>query len=125
MLLKAIVVEVINKYSIKIRIPRYDKIETAFLPTNDDDLCIAPICTLPGIQPIYKPGDVVIVGFENDLQNLPIVLGQLYCIKNIDSSSSINCDSLNVNIDALLTKDTNIGNISYKDLNKLKGIDDT
>ena len=113
MLLKAIVVDVVDKYSLRIRIPRYDKIEGAFLPTSNDNLCVAPICSPPGVFPIYKPGDIVIVGFENDLQYQPIVLGQLYCIKNIDSVSSLHCDSLDVSVNATLTDDTIIGNSRY------------
>ena len=124
MLLKAIVVEVIDQYSLRVRIPRYDKINTAFLPTDDKDLSIAPICSPPGIIPIYNPGDIVIVGFENDLQNMPIVLGQLFCEKNSGSSTSMRCDSLEVTVDAQLTSDIKIGDVEYSELKMLQGATD-
>lgn len=121
MLLKAIVVEVIDQYSVRVRVPRYDKIETAFLPTSNEDLAIAPVCSPPGIFPVYKPGDVVIVGFENDMPSMPIVLGQLFCEKNSNSLSSVTCDSLSVEVSAVLTKDTTIGNVTYAEMEDAVG----
>ena len=116
MLLKAIVVEKIDNYSLKIRIPRYNKVDTAFMATPDEDLCIAPICTPPGVIPNYELGDVVIVGFENDLWNQPIILGQLYCNKNMESTSEFNASSLRVKDESILSEATNIGELKYSDI---------
>ena len=98
MIQKGIIAQVIDKYTYKVRIPKYDKIESATASTKTDDLSSGIVCTIPGVDIIYTVGDVVLVSFENDELSKPIILGLLYrensnsdsdiSVSNVDSSLS-------------------------------------
>lgn len=85
MLQKGIIETIIDKYTVKVRIPKYDKIDTDATSTKTEDLAVGILCTLPGMKITYAIGDVVLVDFENDELNRPVVLGLLYREKESDS----------------------------------------
>lgn len=87
MIQKAIVESIINNYQLKVRIPKYDKLASDGVSYND--LSTGIICTYPGTILSYAEGDVVLVGFENDEVDKPVVLGLLYNDKQTDSSIKI------------------------------------
>lgn len=100
MLQKGIIETIENKYTVKVRIPKYDKVVSDATGTKTEDLATGIVCTLPGMNITYSEGDVVLVDFENDELSKPVILGLLYReeesnsvleINGIDSSiSSIN-----------------------------------
>lgn len=89
MIQKGIIAQVIDKYTYKIRIPKYDKIEAATASTKTDDLSQGIVCAMPGVDVSYVPGDIVLVSFENDELSKPIILGLLYREQKTDSDISL------------------------------------
>lgn len=84
MIQKAIVESIENDYQIKVRIPKYDKMSIDGFSYND--LSTSIICTSPGTLVNYSVGDIVLVGFENDELNKPVILGLLYTENNTGQS---------------------------------------
>ena len=74
MLQKAIIEKKIDKYSMKVRIPVYNKIKSDPTATPTEELYTAIIQTLPGCSPVYQEGDLVLVEFENDNISLPVII---------------------------------------------------
>ena len=91
MIQKGTIEKVIDRYNYKVRIPKYDKIQGDIEGTSTDDLATGIVCTTPGMNVAYALGDVVIVSFENDEINRPVILGLLYrdTKLNTDSDSSL------------------------------------
>lgn len=87
MIQKGIVEEIINKYKLKVRVPKYDKAKSAPDKIRTSELAESIICTLPGSDVAYSVDDIVIIGYENDELSKPIVLGSLYCDKNKNTTS--------------------------------------
>ena len=86
MIQKGIVESIISLYEYKVRIPKYDKLSTTPGAVSTDDLASAIVCSSPGTKIAYVEGDIVLVGFENNEFNKPIILGLLYREQEIDSS---------------------------------------
>ena len=78
MIQKGIIEQVINKYTYRVRIPRYDKIAGDPSATKTKDLPIAIVCAYPGTELVFTTGDIVLVDYENDELNQPVILGLLY-----------------------------------------------
>ena len=105
---------------------------------NDKETVItAVIATQPGIYNGYKVGDVVIVSFENNDIDMPIVLGKLYLgadVESKDPRGAINAANIksstpiSIPIDTELTLDNDPGNLSTVavdgDLSSYKSIAD-
>ena len=88
MLTRAIVVEVgkINtehEYKLKVRMPIINGKQDEKGSTADADLSWAAIMSIPGLDVQYREGDVVIVGFEDNDLDYPLVLGHLKVRGNI------------------------------------------
>lgn len=108
MLVKGIIETIDNDgYSAKVRVPIYNKLQTDLDGTPTKDLDTAAIASLPGISPGYKIGDVVMVDYENDDVGAPIITGLLHCENQSGSTSDINCNTLNVNINYALPNTAN------------------
>lgn len=119
MLQKAIIEQKIDKYSMKVRIPVYNKIKSDPTATPTDELYTAIIQTLPGCSPVYQEGDLVLVEFENDNISLPVIIGLLFRQNMSESSTDINADSLKVNVNTNLTENTLIGSVTPEAIKKL------
>jgi len=95
--------------SCRIRIPLF---EVAGI--EDKVYATAYFAVEPGKYNSYKPGDVVIIGFESDLIDKPIILGKLYTSINEDQlddngyRGSIDCTSLKVKENASIPISTKI-----------------
>lgn len=124
MITKAIVEALVDRHKVRVRIPILDRVSSSNVHTKTEDLNIATICTLPSCHPNLQPGDVVFVAFEDSDQRNAVVLGHLYRQNMTDTYSDIVLNSLKVNGECTLTKDTTIGNISYTQLSTLTGIKD-
>ena len=105
MLCKAIIEEVINSYSARVRIPIYHKISGSAFATNTRDLPIASICTVPGVHLALKAGDVVFVDFELDHRDMPVILGVL-AHEDVLSSCDLAAQSIKATVSCDLPKDT-------------------
>lgn len=119
MLQKAIIERKLDKYSMKVRIPVYNKIKSDPTATPTDELYTAAIQTLPGCSPNYQVDDVVLVDFENDNISYPIIVGLLYRQNMPEGSTDINADSLKVNVNTNLSENTLIGSVTPDSIKKL------
>ena len=122
MITKGIVEKVIDQYSVKVRLPLYDGAKIGTICVDTDDLSNATICTVSGMIPALKVGDVVFVGFEDNDRGKPVVLGYLYNEFSSDSFVDLTLNSLRVNVDAKLPIDTSIGNVDSEEIQSLLGV---
>lgn len=89
------IVESTDNFSVKVRIPKYDKMSDDGLSYHD--LPNGIICT-PGIPTNYERGDIVLVGFENNEIDNPIILGLLYSEKSASKLYNIQQESTEQNV---------------------------
>lgn len=122
-MVKGIISKVENKYSYRVRIPLYHKAKNTPGCVPDDQLPYATVCTPPGIFPLYQENDVVWIDFENNELDVPVILGLLYKESGSKAISDINCQSINVEVETTLPKETSIGKVS-KDIQSLPQIID-
>lgn len=64
--------------------------------TNANDAVFknVPMVTSPGVNSTYAVGSTVLVAFENNLLNNPIVIGQLYIPSNTSYAEKASCENL-------------------------------
>ena len=122
MITKAIVEKVIDNYNIRIRVPSLDRTYQSSVYTNNEDLNVALVCTLPGCDPNIKVGDVVFVSLEDTEEDRAVILGYLYRTKKTETLCDMLLSKLNVANVAILPEDTTIGNVSSFELQQLSGI---
>ena len=122
MITKAIVEKVIDNYNIRIRVPSLDRTYQSSVYTNNEDLNVALVCTLPGCDPNIKVGDVVFVSLEDTEEDRAVILGYLYRTKKTETLCDMLLSKLNVANVAVLPEDTTIGNVSSFELQQLSGI---
>lgn len=114
MITKAIITEVIDDHRVKVRVPIYDKFEEVAGSINSADLSAAIMCTLPGIDIYPSVDDVVIVGFEENTNDKPVILGFLYCKNPIVSRSILNSNSISIKDSAELPNNITIDGVDLK-----------
>lgn len=124
MITKAIVEDSSDKYSIKVRIPFYDRASTSARRVLDSDLSKATVCTIPNTDLNLRNGDVVFVSFEDGDIGRPVIVGCLYSNKKSDTVTSMVVGSLNVMTYTALPIDTTIGDVSSEEIQRLKGLSD-
>ena len=78
MIQKGIIEQALSRYTYKVRVPRYDKVATDPAATRLEDLATAIVCSIPGTDIAFNKGNVVLVDFENNEINQPVILGLLY-----------------------------------------------
>ena len=122
MLTKAYIQEVINPHSIRVRIPLYNKIADVEGSTPNKELGVACVCTLPNFITSANVGDVVIVGFEENIISKPVVLGYLSTANEKESLTDIVCDQLTAKGDVVLDEHTTIGNVKPESIKCLKDL---
>ena len=119
MVTKAIIEQRVSEYQYRVRIPIFDRSQSASLHTSTKNLCIATISTSKGIYNNYQEGDVVFIAFENNEMDHPIIIGHLYreaLTQEITSAPIIDARSINVTENAILPIGTTIGQIEYEEL---------
>lgn len=121
MITKAIIQEVIDNYSARVRIPIINKADTDSDATPDSELYVAYISTLPNCKYQLQKGDIVFVAFEDNDVSKPIIIGYL-SNENTKSFASLEVDSLQVNNHTTLSENTNIGNVTKKEIGSLSGV---
>lgn len=119
MLTRAIITAVdLNSSKVQIRIPWLEGIENSEnSPTSNQDLTWASILCIPGIEIDYQPGDIVVVGFEDNNIGRPIVIGFLKLIgKEIDTKLYCKMKELEVQDSLIAPSNTTIGRSDYQDI---------
>ena len=96
MIQKGIIERIEDKYTVRVRIPKYDKVYSDATGTKSEDLAYGIMCTLPGMSITYNVGDVVLVAFENDEISNPVVLGLLY--REAESNSVLKINAIDSKI---------------------------
>lgn len=122
MVTKAIIESVEDIYSVKVRMPTLDSIPEYAGATSVNELSDAIICTLPRSSYIPEVGDIVIVAFEDNDLGKPIILGCLFKETNNISQVNLEVNDLKVTSHVSLSKDIDIGDISYNELKYLIGL---
>lgn len=123
MISRAFVEAIMDETHVSVRIPRLNKISGAVGSTPSSELASACICTLPGCKPRLRPGDIVLVGYEDDDDGSPIVLGLLFQ-PQMQSTSDVVLDSVKVKVNAELSENTQIGKLNKEVFNMLEGARD-
>lgn len=120
--MKKAIVESTEGTRVKVRIPELHKVSGAVGATPSNELPYATICTMPGCRPNLRPGDVVLVSFENDEYGTPIIMGMLFTDRDSSGIADLELGSLKVNVNVELPEDTKIGSLSAKNLLNLQNI---
>lgn len=118
MITRAIIEEKISPYKFKVRIPTFDRSKEDAIKTAAKDLSIATASIPKGVYNNLDVGDVVFVAFENNDIGLPVIIGQLYrdaLIKG-PQESLLNCNVLEVGVQANLPTNIKIGALDYSNL---------
>ena len=121
---KAYITEIVDKKTVKIRMPLFNKIEGVSGSTPNSELYSATLCYQGGVIPSYEIGDVVFVQFEDNYLDRPIVMGKLKnttSTKEDDGLPDIYCNTLNVTGAVTMGEETKIGDIEYAAIKCLDG----
>lgn len=126
MITRAYVVDIKPGY-VKVRIPVYDSLKNSTSGyTPDDELSWASIAFTPGIEVNYRPGDTVLVGFQDADTGRPLIIGHLKSALNYSDADMVypvlNSSQLTVKDKVILPKDVTIGNIKYDQLQLLEDL---
>ncbi len=105
MITKGIIKEV-SDTGIRVSVPALGQLEDN-LNFDFKKLPYATVCTLPGVHPNYRVGDVVYVGMEDDNLFKPVILGSLPSRHTSNSDMSIG--ELDVSVSCKLPKLTKLG----------------
>ncbi len=120
---KGIVVSAQQK-SVTVRIPELNKIDGAVGATPVNELVAAIVCTPPGYIPNFRIGDIVLVDFENDDLERPVVVGALFTEKISSNAPDIYAGSITVGINSILPEDTTIGKVTSQSIAYLQGLEE-
>ena len=110
MIFRGIIEEVIDPYSVRVRIPLLHRTSTSPEATLTSALPIASVSLLPNTHINLTVGDIVIVSFENNDVGKPIILGYLY--KQSWGNTAL----------TKLSSNTYIGDITPDDLMHIHGL---
>ena len=122
MICKAIVEQIINDYKVKVRVPTFHRGEESIGATPSIDVPTAIMCVQPGIYSTLKVKDIVMVDFEDDNVDKPVIVGLLFSENSKKSLPDIVANSLEVNVNTKLSKDTTIGEVTADNIFTLKGV---
>ena len=119
MVTKGYIEKVVDKNKVIVRCPVYDKIQTA--TNNNTPNNMFSICTTSGTKINMRVGDVVFVGFEDSNLYNGVVLGYLSKNSETYSYAEIDALSLDVSVSAVFPKRTDIGTVTWVDIQNLSG----
>lgn len=122
MITKGIVEDIINPYSVKVRLPLLDGIKGGKQSVSTADLSPATICSLPNSANNISVGDIVFVGFEDYDISKPVILGHLYRETGDSTLIDASFRQLSTSSTTKLSKYTSIGDISSDEIFTLKNI---
>ena len=124
MITKAIIEAVVDKYTLKIRVPRLDRTVSSTIKTATQDLNEAIVCTLPKCDPNLQPGDIVFVAIDEQNEDDMIILGHLYREHTRSNACDLILSHLQVDTIAELPIQTTIGSVTSDNIKTLEGSSD-
>lgn len=122
MVTRGIVEKLLDRYTIKVRMPLLNRMKQNSSSILSDDLNEAVVSVPPNFDPNINVGDVVFVAFEDNNFGKPVVIGYLYRSNMTPTYGDIILNSVNVKIAANLSADTTIGDVSSTNISYLKGV---
>lgn len=113
-----------DSHNIKVYVPILQgKVEKKYLTEADfkdrfQGLNVVSVLSTPGLNINYKPGDVVLVGFQDNEMSSVVILGYLGSALNNSQQLSIDATNLNVSGQINFSTDVTFGNdkLSFDDL---------
>lgn len=125
MITRAIIEEVVDLFSYRVRIPIFDRIESATHHTSFENLLIAKASVSKGSNNQFQKGDVVFVAFENNDLGSPVIIGHLYrnALLQDQLGPIIEATNLTITGKASLPITTTIGDLSYNQLFYLSNVE--
>ena len=114
------IIEDTFKNQAKVRIPVFDKVFSASLGVDYNDLSEATMCVPPKFDMNVKQGDIVYILFEDNNRQKPVIIG---FVKN-DNNSCCNSETVDIVVsnDVILSNETSIGNVDKNNIKNLVGI---
>lgn len=119
---RAIVEGMVDDFHYRVRIPILNKIAQAVGATPVDELAIATLAVPPGVSPKFRSGSVVFVEFEEGDTSKPVICGALFNTLDSQTVSDAKFDSLTVNVNTVLPRDTHIGDVTDDNIAFLEGL---
>ena len=119
---RAIVEGMVDDFHYRVRIPILNKIAQAVGATPVDELAIATLAVPPGVSPKFRSGAVVFVEFEEGDTSKPVICGALFNTLDSQTVSDAKFDSLTVNVNTVLPRDTHIGDVTDDNIAFLEGL---
>ena len=119
---RAIVEGMVDDFHYRVRIPVLNKIAAAIGATPVEELSIATIAVSPGVSPKFRSGDIVFVEFEEGDTSKPVIVGSLFNTLDSQIVSDAKFDSLSVNVNTTLQRETQIGEVTADNIANIKGL---
>lgn len=119
---RAIVEGMVDDFHYRVRIPVLNKIAAAIGATPVEELSIATIAVPPGVSPKFRNGDIVFVEFEEGDTSKPVIVGSLFNTLDSQIVSDAKFDSLSVNVNTTLKRETQIGEVTADNIANIKGL---
>lgn len=119
---RAIVEGMVDDFHYRVRIPVLNKIAAAIGATPVEELSIATIAVEPGVSPKFRSGDIVFVEFEERDTSKPVIVGSLFNTLDSQIVSDAKFDSLSVNVNTTLQRETQIGEVTADNIANIKGL---
>ena len=119
---RAIVEGMVDDFHYRVRIPVLNKIAAAIGATPVEELSIATIAIPPGVSPKFRSGDIVFVEFEEGDTSKPVIVGSLFNTLDSQIVSDAKFDSLSVNVNTTLQRETQIGEVTADNIANIKGL---
>lgn len=119
---RAIVEGMVDDFHYRVRIPVLNKIAAAIGATPVEELSIATIAVPPGVSPKFRSGDIVFVEFEEGDTSKPVIVGSLFNTLDSQIVSDAKFDSLSVNVNTTLKRETQIGEVTADNISNIKGL---
>lgn len=122
MIERGIIEEVIDSYTVRVRIPSVDRVATSTIHTASNNLRQAVVSALPGVVLHLSVGDVVIVDIPDRSSSSGTILGYLYRPETRDFKCDALFDTLSVQSASILPKNTTIGDVTSSEIRCLHGV---
>lgn len=119
---RAIVEGMVDDFHYRVRIPVLNKIAAAIGATPVEELSIATIAIPPGVSPKFRSGDIVFVEFEEGDTSKPVIVGSLFNTLDSQIVSDAKFDSLSVNVNTTLKRETQIGEVTANNIANIEGL---
>ena len=119
---RAIIEGMVDDFHYRVRIPLLNKIAAAIGSTPIEELAIATLAVAPGISPKFRNGNIVFVEFEEGDTSKPVIVGSLFNTLESSVVSDAQFDSLIVNVNTELPRDTSIGDVTDDNIAFLEGL---